>query len=585
MWSERGGVRSRGYAEADRWRPHDLYEEEDELYAHIRVIAESSERLDPARRERIRKRVHALRVRRGGSHPASGPDTGGAPLFESHAGRGPAPTMTTQSPARRRSGELTDRHNRFRTGSLPAHARPSGPPYPLVSVDPCSSEAAIGTAVELRCLGRVVSITDHRGNSISAIDIEFERRRPRSRKVTGGAQWAPRRSCLSVDPGLRYLMLVLRLRKLEPSLVESYVGPAELAARIDSEPAGSPLELREQARELRAGLAHEALDPGRRRWLSGQLSALETALGWLAGEALSYRELFERCHGVAPTLASETRFEAAHRLLDQALPGRGELSRRYQRWAASQLVPRDRLMPGLSALAAELRSRTRERFGLPDGEHVAFELVNGKPWSGYADYAGALRTRIQINLDLPIRAFWLLELVAHEAYPGHHSEHVCKDVELIRARGRLELSVYAYPTPQALLAEGLATYALHALLGDEADAIAAECLRSHGIAYDAEVAAVVRRARSALLPVSANVAIMRDEGDMFAGEAQEYVRHWTLESDSFARKVVGSLQERRWKPYESCYPEGLDFCRRFAGDDPRRFVRLLREQLTTLDLT
>jgi hypothetical protein len=128
-------------------------------------------------------------------------------------------------------------------------------------------------------------------------------------------------------------------------------------------------------------------------------------------------------------------------------------------------------------------------------------------------------------------------------------------------------------------------YALDAVLGDEADAVAAECLRSRGIAYDAEVAAVVRRARYALLPVSANVASMRDEGDMSAGEAREYVRYWTLESDSFARKVVGSLHKRRWKPYESCYPEGLDLRRRFAGDQPGRFARLLRQQLTTIDLT
>jgi hypothetical protein len=56
---------------------------------------------------------------------------------------------------------------------------------------------------------------------------------------------------LLVDFGRGYLELVRRLRRLAPSLVDSYNGPAELAAKIDAEPRAAPLELHEQARELR----------------------------------------------------------------------------------------------------------------------------------------------------------------------------------------------------------------------------------------------------------------------------------------------------------------------------------------------
>jgi hypothetical protein len=39
-----------------------------------------------------------------------------------------------------------------------------------------------------------------------------------------------------------------------------------------------------------------------------------------------------------------------------------------------------------------------------------------------------------------------------------------------------------------------------------------------------------------------------------------------------------------WRPYESCYPEGLEHCRRFTADDPARFRRLLHEQITPAQL-
>ncbi len=57
-----------------------------------------------------------------------------------------------------------------------------------------------------------------------------------------------------------------------------------------------------------------------------------------------------------------------------------------------------------------------------------------------------------------------------------------------------------------------------------------------------------------------------------------------LEDDEHVAKVLKSLTSRRWRPYESCYPEGLVLCRRFIDGDPIRFRRLLQEQLTTVDL-
>ena len=85
--------------------------------------------------------------------------------------------------------------------------------------------------------------------------------------------------------------------------------------------------------------------------------------------------------------------------------------------------------------AAELRRLTREQIGLPEGEEFELELVTGERWLGYAHYLGGLRTRIQVNTDLPLPAADLVPLTSHEIYGGHHTHRVWQEVELVRGRG------------------------------------------------------------------------------------------------------------------------------------------------------
>src|SRR6185312_14566722 len=112
--------------------------------------------------------------------------------------------------------------------------------------------------------------------------------------------------------------------------------------------------------------------------------------------------------------------------------------------------------------------------------------------------------------------------------------------------------------------------------GEEADALAAECLRPLGIPYDLEIAALYRHLYTALLPLRSNLAMLLDEGQSQA-EARAYARRWLLEDDAYVDKIVTSFSSRGWRPYESCYPEGLAVCRRFVDGDRTRFRRLLEE--------
>jgi hypothetical protein len=387
-----------------------------------------------------------------------------------------------------------------------------------------------------------------------------------------------------VDVGARYLELILQFRRLAPSLVDSYVGSAELAARVDAEAPLTESELAGQAADLRAEVTGLGIERDRIAWLDGQLRGIEAACEWLGGSPLSYRELVRRCHGVEAVQADESQFEQAHELIVRELPGRGSPRERFGAWMAGQLVRGDRLIAGLEALARELRHRSHERWSLPDDEAITLEIARGQPWAGYAQYRGGLRSLIQINDELPIAAWRMVELVAHEAYPGHHTEHVCKDIALVRGQNRTELSVWVYPTPQALMAEGIAMLAPEILLGEEIEEVGAQCLRPLGIVYDMAGSAAVRRAKELLVAVRSNLALMLDEGRIDRSSMRAYARRWLLEDDGYVDRVVENLRERPWPPYESCYPEGLRACRRFVDGDEDRFGQLLREQLTPATL-
>jgi hypothetical protein len=316
-------------------------------------------------------------------------------------------------------------------------------------------------------------------------------------------------------------------------------------------------------------------------WLRAQLIGLEAACRWFAGEQIPFVELVRRCHRVDAELVPDSEFAAAHARLEEALPGNGSLHERFVAWRESQQVPGELVGPALDALAADLRARTDALVGLPDGDQVDFVLETNKPWGGFCDYLGDLHTRISISVDIPIPSYRLFELVTHEVYPGHHTEHLCK--EPLIQQGRLELAIALFPTPQSLVAEAIATFAHEALLGGDADRVGAQILEPLGIAYDTDTATAVRATQRTLSSVGPNLVRMLAEGRITRDEARPYARRWLIGPDELIDKGLRLLDDA-WPIYSFCYPAGYDLARRFVAGDPERFSRLLREPLLPEDL-
>ena len=387
-----------------------------------------------------------------------------------------------------------------------------------------------------------------------------------------------------IDAVTRYLELGLRLGRHIDGLVDAYFGPGDLAARVAAEPVLSPDRLADDARSLLAELEQATeLDPARRRWMVAQTTGLRQTARRLAGEPVSYADEVEACYGVRPRWVEEDELADAHLRLDAVLPGSGSVAERLITWREKQAVPVDRLGAAVASIAEDLRERTQRLFGLPDGEHVDFELVADRPWSGFNYYLGDLRSRVAINTDLPVLSPVLPQLVAHEAYPGHHTEHTRKEAGLVRSRKQFEETIFLVGTPQCLLAEGLADLGIEVVVGSDPEALAAftaSHLRPLGVPFDAEVAAVVSRAGEGLSRVRGNVALLLHERGAPIEEAVAYAERWALLPRARAEHLVGFLTDETWRAYMTCYVEGLPLCRSFVAGEPARFERLLSEQLT-----
>ncbi len=378
-----------------------------------------------------------------------------------------------------------------------------------------------------------------------------------------------------MTPAERYILLGLRLGRHVDGVVDSYYGPAELKEQADAE---APVPSEQLAADGASLVAD--LDDG---WLRDLAQGLETYARVLAGEPISYADEVERCYGVRPERIAPSVYEQVHAQLDELLPGDGPLGERREAWRAQNRVDPQKLMPVLDDLFAEARRRTQELFGLPEGESITVEEVHDEPWWAFNYYQGNRRSHVVMNVDVPTTYADLLDLCCHEGYPGHHTERATKEVVLVEGRGRIEETINMVPTPQSVLAEGIAETAME-ILGEEAHEAAVAILRKHGVEYDHERA---RRIDAALAPIrglGVDVALLIHEEGASEDDAVAYAVKWGATTEARARQSVRFVTDPTWRAYVICYSAGGELARAFHRNEPARFKRLLTENVRVSEL-
>jgi hypothetical protein len=382
----------------------------------------------------------------------------------------------------------------------------------------------------------------------------------------------------------RYVSLCFRVGAHIEDFVDAYFGPAPLKEEALAEGPHDPDSLRDEALALLEDAPREGLEDDRVRWMLGQLRGLECVTARLAGEDLAWADEVERCFGIRPLHVDEELFRASHKKLDEVLPGSGDVNSRYNAWMDAATVPRETLPRTIEALSAALRRRTGEIVELPREETVDFETVTGESWEAFNRYRGDLRSVVQVNEDLPISLISLMEIVAHEAYPGHHTERVCKEKLLFRDKSRLEMSVMIVSAPEAVIAEGIATNALEAALGNDGFGGLLKVADDRGFQVEAEVAEVVHIEGWRLFAAATNAARMLHEDGITPNEAESYLQEWALYSPERAAKTVSFLMDPGSRTYVTAYTDGKRLCRSFMDRYRDGLRRLLTEQLTVSSL-
>ncbi|AYA25508.1 DUF885 domain-containing protein [Rhodococcus rhodochrous] len=386
-----------------------------------------------------------------------------------------------------------------------------------------------------------------------------------------------------------YLLLGLSFDRLEEGFVDAYTGDPALRRKVENAPTPDPRDLSHTARRLRDELPGAALSDERTRFLDVHLRALDCSARKFAGEEIGFVDEVEAYFDVRIAPGDEDTYRDAHRRLDALLPGTGSLTERMQAHRKSEVIPADRLAECVEAFSSALREKVRAVYPLPDTERVEYEVVGDKPWSGFNYYLGDYRSRVAINSDLEQTMAHLPRLIAHEAYPGHHTEHCRKEAGLV-AGGQAEQTLFLVNTPQCLMAEGLADLALEAIVGPGWGAWAQEIYADLGLRFDGELAEQLSEASEQLLSVRQDAALLLHDRGRSHDEVVEFLQRWSLSSPERARQSLRFLSSPLWRAYISTYVEGYRLLGGWLEQVPAgaeradRFRRLLDEPLVPSSL-
>jgi hypothetical protein len=380
-----------------------------------------------------------------------------------------------------------------------------------------------------------------------------------------------------------YLSLALAMERVFPGFVDGYHGPPELKEAVDAAPEPLPEQLLERARALHAAIDGAGLEAGRAAFLTAQTRAMVAVCRMLAGETLPYTEEVSTLFDIEPARTPEAVFDAAIAELDGLLPGEGDVRIRMVEWRNRTIVTPEMARQLIDRIAEETRRRTEQLLDLPPVESVEFAMVENQPWSGYNWFLGGGKSRVEINTDLPIRASALLDLIAHEAYPGHHTEHALKEHELYRGQGFGEYAIQLINTPECVISEGIAT--LIATLassfifadGEGERWMAEEIYPLASIPADPEREHRIHRAAGALRAVGANAALLMHDQGAGDDEVVAYHMRYGLDDEERARHRLGFIKSPLWRAYIFTYHAGRDLLGAWlnqATDDVDRTARI-----------
>lgn len=383
-----------------------------------------------------------------------------------------------------------------------------------------------------------------------------------------------------------FVRLALAIEEHVPGYLDAYFGTDEWMQ--EAKQAGK-LPLTELA-ERTDRLAREVdqvndWDVQRKDFLAAQLRAMQLSLRMLSGEKVSLMEEVQALYDVQPEWKDESIFIEAYKRLEELLPAGGSLKERLERWNTSLRLPLEKIKELMPVIVDRLRDCTREKFELPEGESFQVEFVSDEPWMAYNWYQGEYRSRIDINTDLPTQINGLTILLAHEGYPGHHTERCIKDAKLIRQKNYLEQVAVLINAPSCVISEAIATTALDTVLtqAELTDWYRQELLPRAGLAHvDAAAMMEITRVKREIESIAGNAAFMLHDQKKSPEEIISYMQQYGLNTKEDAEHLIKYISDPLGRSYIFTYYVGEDLLDElFARKDRDTYFRRLLEEPVT----
>jgi hypothetical protein len=393
-------------------------------------------------------------------------------------------------------------------------------------------------------------------------------------------------SPVPLDPmSEEYVRLAFRIERLVPGFVDAYHGPPEVKAAALAGDAPDPRRLQEEIKGLLLRIADADLPTSRIGYLGSQLGAMLAICRRLAGEDIPYADEVRHLFDVQATRTPDAELDAAIAKLEDVLPGAGSLPDRITAWRKQFRISPETALRLIDTIQPEIRRRTLAFVELPAGEGIEYRFVRDQPWSGYNWYLGGGKSRVELNTDLPLEANRLTDLLCHEGYPGHHTEHTLKE-RLYLDDGYGEQSIQLINTPACTISEGVATLAEEVLLGEEHvipfrhQYVYPEA----GITVDPDLEAAIRGATAALRVVPSNAALMLHADGRPEADVLDYLVAYGPMTEENARQRLAFITDPLWRAYIFTYHAGYDLLRAWLDTAPpserqSRFRVVLTEQV------
>jgi hypothetical protein len=383
-----------------------------------------------------------------------------------------------------------------------------------------------------------------------------------------------------------YVRLALSINEHLPGYIDSYFGPSDWTQ--EAKHAGKlPLpDLTQRADHLAINVSHtDGWDAQRKDFLTHQVSAMQMSLRLLAGENVSLSEEVQALYDIQPTWKDEANFLEYQKLLDEILPKGGSLKERLENWKNSLEISVEKARELLPFITSILREIAHRKFNLPEDESFVVEFISNEPWMAYNRYLGKYKSRIDINTDLPMWVNNLVITIAHEGYPGHHTELSIKEAKLIRQKDYQEHALTLINSPSCVVSEGVAKSALETALTDQEleDLYREEILPRVGMTHlDAKKIVAVSNAEKKINGLWGNAAFMLHDQQKSTTEIISYLRKYEMSTEKEAHRAIRFMSDPLDRSYIFTYDAGYDLLKELfsIADRSKYFARLLEEPVT-----